>query len=137
MGAAPSGLGGGHPVEVRAPSEFAVAFARMAAARVGAFIVQQAVLFVGNRALVIDAAIRPPGMYVFSVSAVRRPYVYGVNVEDLYRHAATYVDKILKSAKPGDLPIEQPTTFELVSISGPRRHSASRSRRRSCCGRIR
>jgi len=89
----------------------------MAAAQVGAFIVQQDELFVEQRLAIVDLARyrRLPAMYVFSLYPRSGGLMsYGANAEDLYRRAAGYVDRILKGAKPGDLPIEQPTKFELV-----------------------
>lgn len=106
-----------HVAEVRSPAEFEGAFARMAAAQVGAFIVQQDDLFVSNRTLIIELATkrRLPGMYVFSLYPRSGGLMsYGADAEDLYRRAAGHVDRILKGAKPADLPVEQPTKFELV-----------------------
>jgi putative ABC transport system substrate-binding protein len=74
-------------------------------------------LFVTHRARLVDAvagsrlpAIYPHRIYVEAGGLMS----YGPNTVDLWRRAAAYVDKILKGAKPGDLPVEQPTTFELV-----------------------
>ena len=118
MAAAARGLGLTlHLAEVRAAAELEGAFARLAAAHVGAFIVQQDDLFVANRTLLIDLATqrRMPGMFVFSLySQAGGLMSYGANGEDLYRRAAEYVDRILKAAKPSDLPVERPIKFELV-----------------------
>jgi ABC-type uncharacterized transport system substrate-binding protein len=106
-----------HLAEVRSPSEFEGALARMTAAHVGAFIVQQDDLFVANRGLLIDLAVqrRLPAMFVFSLYARAGGLMsYGASAEDLYRRAAEYVDRILKGAKPSDLPVERPAKFELV-----------------------
>jgi ABC-type uncharacterized transport system substrate-binding protein len=106
-----------HPVEARAPSEFEAAFARLAAAHVGAFIVQQDELFLKNRLQILDSAARRrlPGMYVFSLYSRSGGLMsYGANAEDLYRRAAGYVDRILKGTRPSELPVERPTKFDLV-----------------------
>jgi putative tryptophan/tyrosine transport system substrate-binding protein len=106
-----------HPFEVRDGAELERAFAGMAAAHVGAFIVQQDPLFISHRRKIVDLAAqsRLPGMYIASFYTDDGGLIsYGAHREDLYRRAATYVDKILKGAKPADLPIERPIKFELV-----------------------
>ena len=104
-------------VEARGPEDFDRAFSDMTRARAGALAVSSGGMFIGERRRLVDLAAknRLPALY----SA--REFVdagglmaYGANFADSYRRAATYVDKILKGAKPGDLPIEQPTKFELV-----------------------
>ena len=104
-------------VEVRGPADFDRAFSDMTRARADALTVLGSAMFANERRRVVDLAAknRLPGVYGF------REYVdagglmaYGPNVADLFQRAATYADKILKGAKPGDLPVEQPTKFELV-----------------------
>jgi putative ABC transport system substrate-binding protein len=89
----------------------------MTRARAGALtVLPSAMLFIERRRLVdLAAKSRLPAVYTW------REFVdagglmaYGPNLADLFRRAATYVDKILKGAKPGDLPVEQPTKYELV-----------------------
>jgi ABC-type uncharacterized transport system substrate-binding protein len=89
----------------------------MATKRAGALLVLGDVMFVTHRIRLADLAAksRLPAMYP------AREYVeagglmsYGHFFPELFRRAATYVDKILKGAKPADLPVEQPTKFELV-----------------------
>jgi putative tryptophan/tyrosine transport system substrate-binding protein len=106
-----------HVAEVRAPAELEGAIARLAAAHVGAFIVQQDRLFGTHRALVIEAATRHrlPGMSVWNFYPPSGGFMsYGAKTEELYRRAADYLDKILKGAKPSELPVERPMQFELV-----------------------
>ena len=104
-------------VEARGPADFDRAFSDMTRARAGALTVLGSNIFFKERRRLVDLATknRLPAVYL------SREYVdagglmsYGSNLADSFRRAATYVDKILKGAKPGDLPVEQPTKFELV-----------------------
>ena len=104
-------------LEARSLNDFDSAFAAMTTKRAGALFVLGDVMFVTHRTRLADLAAksRRPAMYV------QREYVevgglmsYGPTTRELFRRAATYVDKILKGAKPADLPVEQPTKFELV-----------------------
>ena len=106
-----------HLAEVRAASEFDKAIAQLASSRVGAVIVQQDNLFNDNRAIVIASANkhRLPGMYVFNFYPQSGGLMsYGADAKDLFRRAAEYMDKILRGAKPSDLPVERPVKFELL-----------------------
>ena len=104
-------------VEARGPTDVDSAFSKMTRARAGALtVLPSAMLFTERRRLVdLAAKNRLPAVYL------QREFVeagglmaYGPSLADLFRRAATYVDKILKGAKPGALPVEQPTKFELV-----------------------
>jgi putative ABC transport system substrate-binding protein len=104
-------------VDVTDPSQFESAFSTMARDRVGAIIVTSNDLFLLHRKQIADLATkrRLPAMYEFKEHIEDGGLMaYGISLTDTLRRAAVYVDKILKGAKPGNLPIEQPTKFELV-----------------------
>jgi putative ABC transport system substrate-binding protein len=105
------------PIEARTPSELDKAFVEMRRLRVGGVLVMTDPMFAAESSRLAQLASRSgvPAMYGFRLHVVAGGLMsYGVDLVDLYRRAATYVDKILKGAKPGDLPVEQPTKFELV-----------------------
>jgi putative ABC transport system substrate-binding protein len=104
-------------VEARGPADFDRAFSDVTRARAGALILLPSTMFFNERRRLVDlsAKHRLPAVYLV------REFVdagglmaYGPDIADLYRRAATYVDRILKGTKPADLPVEQPTKFELV-----------------------
>jgi len=104
-------------LEARGPNEFDGAFAAMAKERVGALLVLSDSIFNSHRTRLADLAARSrlPAAYGVRESVEAGGLMsYGPSFLDFYRRAATYVDKILKGAKPGELPVEQPTKFELV-----------------------
>jgi putative ABC transport system substrate-binding protein len=106
-----------HLAEVRSPSEFEGALARMTAAHrpVPSSCSRTIISAPIESCSSIAAQRRLPAMFVFSLYPQAGGFMsYGANAEDLYRRAAEYVDRILKGAKPSDLPVERPAKFELV-----------------------
>jgi putative ABC transport system substrate-binding protein len=104
-------------LEARGPDEFDGAFAAMTKERVGALLVVADSMFIFHRARLADLAAKSRLPAAFGNRADVEAgglMSYGPSLRDLWRRAATYVDKILKGAKPADLPVEQPTKFELV-----------------------
>ena len=105
------------PAAIRRRDEIEGAFAVMVRERAGAVLVaQDPLVFSARRQVVLLAARhRLPAVYgVREFAEAGGLMSYGPNLTHQFRHAAVYVDKILKGVKPGDLPVEQPTKFELV-----------------------
>jgi putative ABC transport system substrate-binding protein len=106
-----------HLMEVRGPDEFDGAFAAMAKERVGALLVWGDPVLDAHRARIAELAARSrlPAAYTLRAWVEAGGLMaYGAEFRDNWRRAAGYVDRILKGAKPADLPVEQPTKFELV-----------------------
>jgi putative ABC transport system substrate-binding protein len=104
-------------VEVRDPKDIEAAFAIIAREQPNALIVLQDALTLQHRKEIIDFSIqqRLPGMFVAKEWVVAGGLMsYGESLPEMYRRGAYFVDKILKGAKPADLPVEQVTKFELV-----------------------
>jgi len=104
-------------LEARDPGQFEKAFAGLATERAGALMVQSDAMFITHRGRIVELAARSRVPAVYG----EREFVnagglmfYGASLADMYRDAAAYADKILKGAKPADLPVEQPTKLELV-----------------------
>jgi len=104
-------------LDVRKAEDIAPAFAAATAQRAGALLMTLDALIQANQRTILELAAKHRLPAIYST----REFVengglmaYGVSYPDLYRRAATYIDKIFKGAKPADLPIEQPTRFELV-----------------------
>jgi putative tryptophan/tyrosine transport system substrate-binding protein len=104
-------------VEARGPDELEGAFAAMARERAGALFVPADIILVRHTQQLADLAARHrlPAMYGFREHVEAGGLIsYAASFTVMFRRAATFVDKILKGTSPADLPVEQPTTFELV-----------------------
>ena len=105
-----------HKFPVRGPDEFASAFAAMVKKRVGAVAIPDDPMFIANPTALAELAAkhRLPSAGFSEIAVAGGLMSYGVNLGGMYHRAAYFVDKILKGAKPGDIPIEQATRFELI-----------------------
>ncbi len=104
-------------LEVRVPADFEGAFEAATRQRAGALIVPADPLTTNRQTVIADLAVKhrlPAIMDTKEFVKAGGLLSLGVDLADLYRRSATHVDKILKGAKPADLPVEQPTRFELV-----------------------
>jgi putative ABC transport system substrate-binding protein len=105
-----------HQFNAREPREFEAAFTDMKAKQVRAFVVFDDAMLVGNAKAIAALAIQH-GLYscgFLDYAGAGGLMAYGVDFPDMFRRAATYVDKILKGTKPADLPVEQATRFATI-----------------------
>ena len=104
-------------LDVLDPKDIETAFRAATKGRADAILVMSCPVFIAHRKQVVDLAVksRLPAIY-YTPEFVEDGGLmsYGVSITDLYRRAATYVDKILKGTKPADLPVEQPKKFEFI-----------------------
>ena len=106
-----------YPLEARTPGDIDSAFSAIAREKAGALVILADAIFTNQRRQIAELAMkrRLPSVYgVREYAEAGGLMDYSVNAADLERRAANYVDKILKGAKPAELPVEQPVTFELV-----------------------
>ena len=106
-------------LDIRSPKDFETAFQAAVKGRAEAVLVRvRGPILYPHRTEVAKLAVKQPASGdIRRCGRCRRRWAYvsyGVSISDLYRRAATYVDKILKGAKPADLPVEQPTKFEFI-----------------------
>lgn len=102
-------------LEAKGPDDFELAFSAMTGKGAGALLVSTDAMLYAQRQRIVDLAVRSriPAIYEFKEYVEAGGLMsYGTNIIDVYRRLAVYVDKILKGAKPGELPVEQPTNFE-------------------------
>jgi len=104
-------------LELREPTELDTAFAAMSREHVGALVVHHGPMMETHMRRIVDLAERNRLPAIFADGrfvAAGGLMSYGPSLPSMYRQAAVYVDKILKGARPGDLPVEQPSRFELL-----------------------
>jgi putative ABC transport system substrate-binding protein len=101
---------------VRGPADLDAAFEAASRQRAGALLQLSSRMMFDNRKAIVERALkhRLPGLFELGFEASGALASYGPSVSDNFRRAAVYVDKILKGARPGDLPVEQPAKFYLV-----------------------
>jgi putative ABC transport system substrate-binding protein len=105
-----------HSFEVEGPDGFNQAFAMVTKARVDALLVRPHPFFLdASRIVEFAARSRLPAMYPFKEAVEAGGFMaYETDQPDIFQRLGAYVDKIFKGAKPGDLPVEQPTKFDLI-----------------------